>query len=96
MLHVFHKKCTSGIYAPLTDELSGRVRDYLNYLEDVPSATDFTYEFLIFPVEQKVESVAEFMAAFWRLMRPVMRRRQLRRSRGMRQSSGTVRCSSPS
>ncbi len=53
--------------APFAGELSDRVRDYLNYLEDIPSATDAEYDFRISPVEQAVESVAEFMAAFWAL-----------------------------
>lgn len=47
--------------------MSDRVRDYLNYLEDIPSATDAEYDFRISPIEQAVESVAEFMSAFWTL-----------------------------
>lgn len=53
--------------ARLAGELSDRVRDYLNYLEDIPSATDAAYDLRISPVEQAVESVAEFAAAFWSL-----------------------------
>ena len=52
---------------PLAGALSDQVRDYLNYIEDIPSVTDAAYDFRISPVEQAVENVAEFMAAFWGL-----------------------------